>query len=266
MPAGVVSITARRQGTYVLLDAALPCQPTHAIGVLLIDGETGRGYLRLRSRFDDLTDDTEVLDALADDMPARLAELGGEPYLELLEDSLSNVLRVGERRQVAVDSFIRVLDRLFDEHVEKIEIQPFRTHLPLWTLAAAAGNLGSDMVAEAEDWLRLPDNVRLSQDMFVAHVTGRSMEPLIPDGSLNVFRYHVVGSRQNKIVLVERFGALADSGRYSVKKYTSRKRFDGEDEWRHEQIVFVPLNPEFEPWSPGEDEFRIVAEWVRTLE
>jgi phage repressor protein C with HTH and peptisase S24 domain len=266
MPAGVISITARRQGTYVLLEAALPGQPLHTIGVFLLDPESGRGYVRLRSRFDDLTGDTDVLDALARDMPARIAATGAEPYLQSLEDSLSNVLRVGERRPVQVDSFTRVLDRLFGEHVEKVEVRPFLTHLPLLTLEAAAGALGPEMVAEPEDWVRLPESVRLSADMFVAHVVGRSMEPLIPEGSLNVFRYNVVGSRQNKIVLVERFGAVDNSGRYSVKKYTSRKRLEGEDEWRHQQIAFVPLNPEFEPWSPAEHEFRVVAEWVRTLE
>jgi hypothetical protein len=266
MPAGLVSIAARRRGTYVLLDACLPSSPRHTIGVLLVDPESGRGYLRLRRHFDGLTDDTEVLDVLAEDMGARIAETGGEPFLRSLEDSLSNVLRVGERQEVPVDSCIRVLDRLFEQHVETIEVLPFRTHLPLWTLAAAAGNLGTDMVAEAEDWVRLPDNVRLSEDMFVAHVEGRSMEPLIPDGSLNIFRYNVVGSRQNKIVLVERFGVSGEGGRYSVKKYTSQKRFEGDDEWRHEQITFVPLNPEYEPWSPEEHDFRIVAEWVRTLE
>jgi hypothetical protein len=42
--------------------------------------------------------------------------------------------------------------------------------------------------------------------MFVAHVEGRSMEPRIPDGSLNIFRAPVVGSRQGKIVLVELIG------------------------------------------------------------
>ena len=266
MPSGVISIAARRPGTYVLLDAVLPGGPPHTIGVMLLDRESGRGYLRLRSRFDDIAEDTEVLDALGADMPERMAELGAELYLQSLEDALSNALRVSERRPVEVDSFTRVLDRLFSEYVEKVEVQPFRTHLPLLTLEAAAGALGADMVAEPEDWVRLPEGVRLSRDMFVAHVAGKSMEPLIPDGSLNVFRYNVVGSRQNKIVLVERRGALDESGRYSVKKYTSRKRYESGDEWRHEQITFVPLNPEYAPWSPEEHEFRVVAEWVRTLE
>ena len=32
-------------------------------------------------------------------------------------------------------------------------------------------------------WVRAPENLRLTEGMFVAHVVGRSMEPMIPDGS-----------------------------------------------------------------------------------
>src|SRR5690242_18907266 len=106
----VVSIAARRQGTYVLLEAALPGRTAENIGVLLVDTETDRGYLRLRSRFDDLTDDTEVFDLLAADMESKLSETGAAAYLQSLEDSLSNAMRLSDRRSVAVDSFHRVAD------------------------------------------------------------------------------------------------------------------------------------------------------------
>ena len=122
-----------------------------------------------------------------------------------------------------MDAFSRVVDRLFDEHVEKQRVEPFRTHLPLYSLRAAAGGLGEEMESEAEDWVRAPEGMRLSPDLFVAHVVGRSMEPRIPDGSLNLFRLHPVGSRQNKIVLIQRFGVLDETARYTVKRYTSTK-------------------------------------------
>ena len=99
-----------------------------------------------------------------------------------------------------------------------------------------------------------PAGVRLTPDLFVAHVVGRSMEPRIPDGSLNPFRFHPVGSRQSKILLIQRFGALDDTARFSVKRYTSRKVEAGEDQWRHERIRLEPLNPEFEAWDAGPDD------------
>ena len=78
--------------------------------------------------------------------------------------------------------------------------------------------------------------------MFVARVVGRSMEPRIPDGSLCVFRAGVVGSRQGKLVLVERFGATETSARYTIKKYTSKKTQTGEEEWEHASVRLEPLN------------------------
>jgi hypothetical protein len=159
-----------------------------------------------------------------------------------------------------------MLDKLYDEHVEKTEIQPFRTHLPLYSLRAAAGRLGEEMESAEEDWVRGPAGIRLSENLFLAHVVGRSMEPRIPDGSLNLFRFHPVGSRQNKILLIQRKGVLDETARYTVKRYTSVKAQTGEDEWHHEQIRLEPLNPEFEAWDVGPQDFAVVAEWVRVIE
>src|ERR1022692_3144003 len=197
MPALVISITARRQGTYVLLEAVLPHRLPQNIGVFLMDPDTNRAWIRLRSHYDDLADpdDAEVLEALPEELENRCAESGAAACLESLEDSLSNALRVGDRQAVAVDAFSRVVDRLYQEHVEKLEVAPFRTHLPLYSLRAAAGSLGEEMESAAEDWVRAPEGIRLGPDLFVAHVVGRSMEPRIPDGSLNLFRLHPAGSR-----------------------------------------------------------------------
>jgi phage repressor protein C with HTH and peptisase S24 domain len=268
MPASVTPVSGQRQGTFVLLEAALPGRTPQPAGLILIDPATGRGWVRMRERFDQIADpeDAEVFDALQDDLRDRLSESGGEACVASLEDRLSNVLRVSERRRVAVDAFTRVLDLLYDEHVEKTVVQPFQTHLPLYSLRAAAGRLGEEMQSTEEDWVRAPEGLNLSDDLFLAHVVGRSMEPRIPDGSLNLFRLHPVGSRQNKILLIQRFGVADDTARYTVKQYTSRKVQTTEDEWRHEQIRLEPLNPEFEAWDVGPEDFAVVAEWLRVIE
>ena len=268
MPATVVPINARRQGTYVLLEAALPGRLPLNIGVLLIDPETDRGWVRMRARYDHLADsqDAEVLEALEEDIRRKLSEAGAEAYLRSLEDSLSNVVGVSERQLVAVDAFSRVLDRLYDEHVDKLAVEPFHTHVPLYSLRAAAGYLGEEMPSEPEDWVRAPEGMRLDPDLFVAHVVGQSMEPRIPDGSLNLFRFHPAGSRQNKILLIQRFGVADETARYTVKKYTSRKAYTGEDEWHHDQIRLEPLNPEYQAWDVEPTDFAVVAEWLRVIE
>jgi phage repressor protein C with HTH and peptisase S24 domain len=268
MPASVLPISASRRGVSVRLQAALPERPVQPIGVLLIDPATDRAWIRMRPRFDDLADpeDAEVLEAIEEDLHTRAAEMGAGAMLAWLEDSLSNAVRITAREEVAVDAFTRVLDRLYAENVEPLEVRPYLTHLPLYSLRAAAGKLGEDMEAAEEDWVRAPEGLKLDPELFVAHVVGRSMEPRIPDGSLNLFRFHPVGSRQGKILLIQRFGALEDTARYTVKRYTSRKVQTGEDQWEHERIRLEPLNPEFEAWDAGPEDFAVVAEWLRVIE
>src|ERR1043165_1496713 len=120
MPVMVVSISGKREGTYVVLEAVLPGRKPQNIGVLLIDPATGRGWIKMRRNYDQIAspEDAEVLEALEGDMRARIAELGGAAYLEWLEDSLSNTVRIGERQRVSVDAFTRALDRVYGEHVE----------------------------------------------------------------------------------------------------------------------------------------------------
>jgi SOS-response transcriptional repressor LexA len=272
--APVIPIRARTRGEYVLLQLALPGEPVHHIGVLLLDADpdSGRHALRLRKQWQDLADaeDAAYLAALERDFQDKIAEMGARRLLQSWEDSLSHVLRVSQRESVPVDSFTRVADRIFERHVEKLAVERFRTHLPLYTLRAAAGKFGADesVDEEPEDWVRAPEGMRLGEGMFVAHVEGRSMEPRIPDGSLNIFRGStgggpLVGSRQGKIVLAELIGVHE---RYTVKRYTSRKTPAGEDSWAHDSIVLEPLNPEYEALVLTPDQLRVVAEWIQTLE
>src|ERR1044072_3808675 len=106
MPATVVPIETRR-GYYALLRLALPGEPEHAIGVLLLDPAADRLYLRLVSHFDDLAgpDDVEFLSHLEEDLQTQAANMGSERFLASLEDSLSHLLRISDRESVAVHLF-----------------------------------------------------------------------------------------------------------------------------------------------------------------
>jgi phage repressor protein C with HTH and peptisase S24 domain len=261
-----IPFTARREGVFVVLEAALPQRQPQPVGILLFDPGSDRGWVRLRRDFDDLTDDTEVLDALEQDLRERLAEYGAGALLRSLEDSLSNTVRIGERCAVQVDAFTRVIERLYEEHVGKAKVEEYRTHVPMFSLRAAAGSLGEEMPVEAEEWVPAPEGMRLDRGLFVAHVVGRSMEPRIPDGSLNLFRLNPVGSRQGRILLIQRYGVTDEAARYTIKRYTSRKRHLEDETWEHEQIRLEPLNPEFEPWDVEPQDFAVVAEWLRVIE
>jgi phage repressor protein C with HTH and peptisase S24 domain len=102
-------------------------------------------------------------------------------------------------------------------------------------------------VPEELGWTEVP-GVAVKPGMFVARVTGTSMEPLIPDGSWCLFRPCPAGSREGRIVLVQfaSLGAGENGGRFAVKKYHSEKTVTA-DGWRHDRIQLLPLNPAFKP-------------------
>ena len=122
----------------------------------------------------------------------------------------------------------------------------YTTHVPVYDLTAAAGFWGPESVPEEIGWTEVP-GVSLKPGMFVARVTGTSMEPLIPDGSWCLFRPCPAGSREGRIVLVQlgTDGAGENGGRFTVKKYHSEKTVTA-DGWRHDRIQLLPVNPAFE--------------------
>jgi SOS-response transcriptional repressor LexA len=121
------------------------------------------------------------------------------------------------------------------------------THVPVYDLTAAAGFWGPESVPEEIGWTEVP-GVTVKPGMFVARVTGTSMEPLIPDGSWCLFRPCRPGSREGRIVLVQfaSLGAGENGGRFTVKKYHSETTITA-DGWRHDRIQLLPVNPAFEP-------------------
>jgi phage repressor protein C with HTH and peptisase S24 domain len=264
---------ANKPAKYSVLQMALPAESPRNIGIFLLDLASGRLYKKLRRDWSAIADPehVEILKLLDADFAAKIDEMGGDVFLRSLEDSLSNFLLIEKRRDVSVVStFQAALDRLFEEHVQRTEVIPFVTHVPFYSLRAAATKFGEDMEVEAEGWVRAPERRKLDRNMFACRVVGRSMEPLIPDGSLCLFRGSVIGSRQNKRLLIQRIGVTDSSAEFTVKKYTSKKVSPGDDEWRHVSITLKPLNPEFEAMEFGpEDEhrqFRVIAEFIQVLE
>jgi hypothetical protein len=276
MPAAVLpfrSAAAARRATWSLLEMARADHEQEPLGILLVDEESGELTLRLREDgFGELEEqDSDFLAALAPDLEAKAREAGGQALLASLEDSLSGFLRIGERQPVTYSGDPRhTVDKLFDEHVDR-DLRPFVTHLPLYALRAAATRFGDEFdpeqVSEPLSWIRTPAGLRLQEGMFIAQVTGRSMEPLIPDGGYCIFRAPVVGSRQGKRLLIEQTGGEgADpASRYTVKRYTSRKTESEDGSWEHAAIRLEPLNPEFEAFDLAPGDFRVIAEFVRVL-
>jgi phage repressor protein C with HTH and peptisase S24 domain len=269
MPAAVISIDRKGNACWSLLEIVPAGSKPLPLGILLADVETDRLSLRLldSSFFDDLEEqEIDLIELLPGDLEKKAQESGAQALLGSFEDSLSGFLRISDRTAIEyTGNPQRATDRLFDEYVDG-EVRPYITHLPLYGLRAAATKFGEGMDSPLEEWVRISGNLKLHDNMFVVHVVGRSMEPLIPDGSLCIFRAGVTGTRQGKRLLIEKFGETDFASRYTVKRYTSRKVYDADGEFAgHEEIRLEPLNPEFEAFTLGPDEFRVIAEFVEVL-
>jgi len=260
------AIVQTREGKYCLVQADIPDRGLVNVGVLLQDPEANQLHLRFRRDMETLVDeeDLEVLEALSNDLAAKAREMGAERLFEYLESTLAGAVRITDREAVLVDNFARALERLYRKNVQS-QVLEFRTHLPRYSLRAAAGKFLENEEISEQGWIETPEDLRLAPDMFVAEIAGHSMEPLIPDGSLCVFRHGVAGSRQGRLVLAESLDATGNN-RYAVKRYQSRK-VETEEGWRHERIRLESLNPDYPSWDldPDEDKYRIIAEFVRVL-
>jgi hypothetical protein len=143
----------------------------------------------------------------------------------------------------------------------------FKTHLPVYSLRAAAGKFGNGEDVEPEGWVEAPDAGKLDPGMFAARIEGKSMEPRIPDGSLGVFRANPTGSRQGKVVLAQVRGPEdpETGGAFTVKIYESEKSYNPDGTWAHDKVTLRPVNPDFPPlaFTMEDGEFlKVIAEYL----
>jgi len=113
--------TGRRTAQAVYLRVFLPDRPERTAGVFLLDTETQNLYFRIRDDWNEIADagDADVLSEMGNDFRRRAGELsegGGAAFLAELEDQLSNVVRLSERKLVEAEDIRTTLDRLFEEH------------------------------------------------------------------------------------------------------------------------------------------------------
>lgn len=115
--------------------------------------------------------------------------------------------------------------------------------IPLYDLKAAAGVFSEEQKVEGNTTVPLPARYKSAQDYFACTVVGNSMNKVIPDGSVCLFKKYYGGSSNGKIVLVELDHLQdQDSGsRFTVKEYHSTKRIT-EESWNHESITLKSLS------------------------
>ena len=101
---------------------------------------------------------------------------------------------------------------------------------------------------EEQGWAPVT-GVTLQMGMFIGKVSGRSMEPRIPDESWCVFRPCPTGSREGRLLLVQLRTAASDKhgGRFTIKRYHSERQ-QTPDGWQHKSIQLQALNPVLTLW------------------
>lgn len=127
------------------------------------------------------------------------------------------------------------------------EVIPYVNSIPLFDLKVAAGSFSELQTVNECQWIALPKNYKSSNDLFACKVIGESMNKIIPNGSICMFRKYSGGSRDGKIVLVEHTNIQdPDFGSgYTVKEYRSKKNIEN-DSWSHESIILKPLSNNLE--------------------
>lgn len=132
----------------------------------------------------------------------------------------------------------------------EIEIKPYVNAVPLHDLEASAGEFSDQQIVEENfEWIILPKNISITKDLFACKVIGESMNRIIPNGSICLFKKYSGGSRNGKIVLVES-SIIQDKDNgssYTVKEYQSVISIR-ENEWSHDSIILKPKssNPNYE--------------------
>jgi hypothetical protein len=148
--------------------------------------------------------------------------------------------------------------------------------VPLYDLKAAAGGFSElQRVADADkQWVNVPDDVRVSADLFACKVVGESMNKTIPNGSICLFREYSAGPRENLIVLVQH-ASIEDEDMgagYTVKEYHSTKIYNNDGTWKHDTITLKPRSNDAQykdkiiELSPDEkDSLKVIGVFVRVL-
>ncbi len=113
--------------------------------------------------------------------------------------------------------------------------------IPLYNFYAAAGTFSELQSNYQFKLIEAPDNIKDTSDYFAVKIIGESMNRIIPNGSICLFKIYSGGSRDGKILLIE-YHDLQDpdyNSAFTIKTYSSEKKNTNEN-WYHTTIRLKP--------------------------
>lgn len=168
---------------------------------------------------------------------------------------ISAALVEENQKRVSTDELVDVAPRPGGEHetpegaqlpriLPAEEITDADNAVPFVDLEAAAGGFfegfaEEERLADAPQWVVLPDLYRARSGLFAVRVVGESMNRRIPNGSICLFEANPIGSRSGRVVLVYHRDIQDpdNNGGLTVKVYQSEKVVDSEEGWEHNRII-----------------------------
>ncbi len=143
--------------------------------------------------------------------------------------------------------------------------------IPLYNFYAVAGTF-SELQSEKEFTLiEGPKNSSIN-DYFACRIIGESMNRVIPNGSICLFKPYTGGSRNGKIVLIENRDIQDPdfNSAFTIKTYSSEKSVS-EEMWEHTSITLSPNSYDSTYKNiiiteENAEEMRIIGEFVKIIE
>ena len=188
-------------------------------------------------------------------------------------DSIYNYLHenIGIKENVSiVNKMISIDNEQLDVDFPERIVESIHT-IPLFDFYAAAGTF-SEMQDE-KDYKPIPVPEKYATDQhFACRIKGESMNRIIPNGAICIFKKNVTGSRNGKVILFENrdFYDPDFNSAFTVKTYSSEKIIS-EEGWEHSAVVLKPnsYDKRFKNIVLNEEnssEIRVVGELVFVLE
>lgn len=161
----------------------------------------------------------------------------------------------------------KILQRFGDEDRP---VEAVSNLLPVYSLSAAAGAFGGQEHPELEGYVEvdgLPGSVRKT---FAAKVKGHSMEPLLMDGELCVWRWTEGALPNGKVCLIQIRDSIDDDGNagFTTKRLEVLKGNDT-DHLHVKTLKLHPVNPAYQVIAVNTTMglgVRVVAELVAVLD
>ena len=148
--------------------------------------------------------------------------------------------------------------------------EELKNPIPFYDLYAAAGTF-SELNSEMNYTLIEGPENSSNNDYFACRIIGESMNRVIPNGSICLFKTYTGGSRNGKIVLVENRDEQDPdfNSAFTIKTYSSEKSVS-EETWGHKSIVLRPnsLDSSYQNIIITEEnaaDMRVVGEFVKIL-